>query len=325
MARAVVTGGAGFVGSSLCERLLALGWQVVAVDDLSTGRMCNLSGLLDHPQFAFLHADVTQPFTIDGPVTDVLHLASPASPFDYLALPIQTLLAGSYGTFVTLELARQKGARYLLASTSEVYGDPLEHPQRESYLGNVSCTGPRSVYDEAKRFAEATTMAFHRTHGVDTRIVRIFNTYGPRMKVGDGRAVPTMLDEALRGVSLTVSGDGTQTRSFCYIDDLVEGILVVLDQGDAEPYNLGNPDEFSILALAQHIQTLAAADPARPEGTLPITFQPLPVDDPRRRKPDIARAVALGWQPRVALAEGLQRTYQGLRERSRTDSTGESR
>jgi dTDP-glucose 4,6-dehydratase len=303
---AVITGGAGFVGTSLCERFLTDGWRVIAVDNFCTGRISNIAHLIDHPRFALITQDVVEPLQIEGPVHAVLHFASPASPMDYLALPIETLQTGSIGTLNTLELARSKGARYLLASTSEIYGDPLEHPQRESYLGNVSSTGPRSVYDEAKRFAEAATMAYRRSHRVDTRIIRIFNTYGPRMKPGDGRVVTAFLEQALRGEPLTVFGDGSQTRSFCYVDDLVEGIVRVLRSDDGDPFNLGNPTEFTILELVREVEALL--------GPQQVVLRPLPQDDPTRRQPDIARArTLLGWQPQVALREGLQRTLEGLR------------
>lgn len=306
-ARVVITGGAGFVGSSLCERFLAEGKAVVAVDNLCTGRLENIAPLLTNPDFSLLQHDVTEPFDVDGPVEAVLHFASPASPFDYLALPIETLKVGAHGTLHALELAKRKGARFLLASTSEIYGDPTEHPQRESYLGNVSSIGPRSVYDEAKRYAEAATMAYRRSFGVDTRIIRIFNTYGPRMKHNDGRVVSNFLTQALQGKPLSIFGTGQQTRSFCYVDDLVAGILAVLAHGDGQPYNLGNPNEFTMLELVEAIVHLL--------GPQQLTFHPLPQDDPTRRRPDIGRATAeLGWKPRVELAEGLERTAAGLRQ-----------
>lgn len=306
--RVVITGGAGFIGASLCERFLADGWQVLALDNLCTGRLSNLDGVREHPRFGFRQLDVSLPYEVDGAVDAVLHFASPASPFDYHALPIETLQVGANGTFHALELASRKGARFLLASTSEIYGDPLEHPQRESYYGNVSCTGPRSVYDEAKRFAEAATMAYRRSRQLDTRIIRIFNTYGPRIKASDGRVVPAFVAEALRGRPLTVFGSGQQTRSFCYVDDLVEGIVRVLERGDDQPYNLGNPVEFTVLELAEEVQ--------RQIGRTTIQFEPLPQDDPTRRKPDIQRARAgLGWEPKVPLAEGLARTIAEFRQR----------
>ncbi|MSP92072.1 MAG: SDR family oxidoreductase [Myxococcales bacterium] len=306
--RAVVTGGAGFIGSSLCERLVADGWQVLALDNFCTGRRLNLASLEGHPAFELRSHDVCDPIDIDGPVDAVLHFASPASPFDYLTLPVETLRVGSVATMHLLELARRKGARFLIASTSEIYGDPLEHPQRENYFGNVNSIGPRSVYDEAKRFAEAATMAWHRKHGVDTRIIRIFNTYGPRMKAGDGRVVPAFLSQALRGEALTVFGDGSQTRSFCFVDDLVDGVVRVLERGDAQPYNLGNPAEFTMLELVREIEKLM--------GTVQCVHMPLPIDDPTRRKPDIARAIGeLGWSPLVPLSVGLRRTADGFRTR----------
>jgi dTDP-glucose 4,6-dehydratase len=313
--RVVITGGAGFVGASLCERFVADGWQVVALDNLCTGRTSNIAHLLDNPAFQLRNQDVSEPFTVEGDVHAVLHFASPASPFDYLALPIETLKVGSYGTINALDLAQSKGAKFLLASTSEIYGDPLEHPQRESYLGNVSSIGPRSVYDEAKRFAEAATMAYRRTHGVDTRIIRIFNTYGPRIKANDGRVVPAFLAQALRGEALTVFGDGSQTRSFCYVDDLVEGIVRVLERGDHMPYNLGNPVEFTILELMHEIEALL--------GPVTIVHKPLPVDDPTRRKPDITRAIEdLDWSPQVPLREGLERTVAEFQRRHAEGTLG---
>lgn len=310
--RAVITGGAGFVGSHLCERFLADGWQVLAIDNLCTGSADNVAHLHENPNFALQVHDVAEPLRVDGPVAAVLHFASPASPFDYLALPLQTMKAGAHGTLHALELAREKGAKFLLASTSEVYGDPLVHPQREDYLGNVSCTGPRSVYDEAKRFAEAATMAYWRTHGADTRIIRIFNTYGPRMKPGDGRVITAFLAQALRGEPLTIFGDGSQTRSFCYVDDLVEGIVRVLDRGDHMPYNLGNPVEFSIRELIGEVEALL--------GPQTVTCLPLPQDDPTRRRPDIGRAREhLRWEPHVDLRAGLQRTLASLRQTLKGD------
>jgi len=304
---AVVTGGAGFLGSHLCERLLAEGHRVTCVDNLVTGRTENLDGLASHDDFRFLEHDVSRPFEIEGPVDFVLHFASPASPIDYLELPIQTLKVGSLGTHNTLGLAKAKRARYLLASTSEVYGDPLVHPQPETYWGNVNPVGPRGVYDEAKRFAEAMTMAYHRYHGLDVRIVRIFNTYGPRMRLRDGRVVPAFVQQALLGEPLTVFGDGSQTRSFCYVSDLVEGIHRLLLSDLTTPVNLGNPHEMTILEFAETIR-------AKTGSHSRIVFQPLPVDDPRTRQPDIALARAsLGWEPRVALAEGLESTIRYFR------------
>ncbi len=304
--RVVITGGAGFVGSSLCERFLADGHAVLAVDNLCTGRTSNVEHLLQNPNFTLQIRDVSEGLDVDGPVGTVLHFASPASPFDYLALPLETLKVGSVGTLNALELAKMKGARFLLASTSEIYGDPLEHPQRESYLGNVSSIGPRSVYDEAKRFAEAATMAYRRSFGTNTRIIRIFNTYGPRLKPDDGRVVTAFLAQALRGQPFSIFGDGQQTRSFCYVDDLVEGIVRVLDRGDGMPYNLGNPHEFTIMELAERVQELL--------GPQRIVYHPLPADDPKQRQPDISRAKRdLDWEPKVQLREGLEKTLVGIR------------
>jgi dTDP-glucose 4,6-dehydratase len=306
--RAVITGGAGFLGSHLCERLLAQGYEVVCVDNLVTGRTENIEHLLRRDDFTFLRHDVSKPFEIEGPVDRILHFASPASPIDYLELPIQTLKVGSLGTHNTLGLARAKGARYLLASTSEVYGDPKEHPQKESYWGNVNPVGPRGVYDEAKRFAEAMTMAYHRAHGLDVRIVRIFNTYGPRMRLRDGRVVPAFIPQALTGEPLTVFGEGKQTRSFCYVDDLVEGIWRLLESDLAEPCNIGNPHEMTILEFAETIREACGSDS-------PIVFKPLPVDDPQTRRPDITLArTRLGWEPKVSLREGLESTIRYFRE-----------
>lgn len=308
MKTAVVTGGAGFLGSHLCERLVAEGMRVVCVDNLVTGKRENLRALDGSPAFSFLRHDVSRPFEIEGPVDFVLHFASPASPIDYLELPIQTLKVGSLGTHNSLGLAKAKGARYLLASTSEVYGDPLVHPQPESYWGNVNPVGPRGVYDEAKRFAEAMVMAYHRVHGLDTRIVRIFNTYGPRMRPRDGRVVPAFVQQALSGQPLTVFGDGGQTRSFCYVDDLIEGIFRLLESDQVDPVNIGNPHEMTILQFAHAIREAVGSDS-------PIDFRPLPVDDPKTRQPDIALARrVLGWEPRVPLAEGLRRTIGYFRE-----------
>jgi dTDP-glucose 4,6-dehydratase len=305
----VVTGGAGFLGSHLCDRLLAEGHRVVCVDNLITGRERNVEHLAGEPRFRFLRQDVSTPLFVDGPVDHVLHFASPASPIDYLELPIQTLKVGSLGTHNTLGLAKAKGARYLLASTSEVYGDPLVHPQPESYWGNVNPVGPRGVYDEAKRFAEAMTMAYHRVHGLDIRIVRIFNTYGPRMRLRDGRVVPAFLQQALQGEPLTVFGDGGQTRSFCYVDDLIEGIWRLLNSDLATPCNLGNPDEMTIREFADAILRVTGS-------ASPIVHQPLPVDDPKVRQPDITLArTRLGWEPRVPLEEGLRRTVADFRQR----------
>ncbi len=308
MTTSLVTGGAGFLGSHLCERLLAEGHRVLCVDNLLTGRRANVAHLEGEPRFGFIEHNVCLPLTIDEPVDHVLHFASPASPIDYLELPIQTLKVGSLGTHNTLGLALAKGARYLLASTSEVYGDPLEHPQRETYWGNVNPLGPRGVYDEAKRFAEAMTMAYHRYHGLDIRIVRIFNTYGPRMRLGDGRVVPAFMEQALLGEPLTVFGDGSQTRSFCFVSDLVEGIWRLLNSGYGEPVNVGNPAEMTILDFARTILEVTG-------GGSEIVYEPLPEDDPKVRQPDIAVARReLGWEPRVGLREGLERTVDYFRD-----------
>ena len=306
--RAVITGGAGFVGSRLVKRLHELGWHVVVLDDLCTGDRRNLAELVDSPRLDFVQTNVSDHLVVDGPVELVLHFASPASPPDYLKRPIETLRVGSVGTMNALGLAEKSGARFLMASTSEIYGDPLEHPQRESYWGNVNSIGPRSVYDEAKRFSEAATMAWHRHRGVDTRIIRIFNTYGPGMQVADGRVVPNFICQALRGEALTVYGDGSQTRAFCYVDDLVDGILAVLERGDANPYNLGSPYEFTIGQFAELVHELV--------GGLPVVYQPLPTDDPKRRQPDITRAEnELGWSPKVPIREGLVPTIAYFKER----------
>ena len=306
--RAVITGGAGFLGSHLCERMLAEGHQVVCVDNLVTGRTENIAHLMDRGDFTFVRHDVSRSFEIDGPVDYVLHFASPASPIDYLELPIQTLKVGSLGTHNTLGLAKAKRARYLLASTSEVYGDPLVHPQNESYWGNVNPVGPRGVYDEAKRFAEAMAMAYHRTHGLEVRIVRIFNTYGPRMRLRDGRVVPAFIQQALTGEPMTVFGRGKQTRSFCYVDDLVEGIYRLLQSDLTEPCNIGNPHEMTILEFAETIRDAVGSKSE-------IQFKPLPVDDPQTRQPDITRArTRLGWEPKVPLAQGLESTIRYFRQ-----------
>jgi dTDP-glucose 4,6-dehydratase len=307
MSRVVITGGAGFLGSHLCGRALAEGHEVVCVDNLVTGRLENLKHLLDRSDIEFLEHDVTKPFEVAGPVDYILHFASPASPIDYLELPIQTLKVGSLGTHNSLGLAKAKGARFFLASTSEVYGDPQEHPQKETYWGNVNPVGPRGVYDEAKRFAEAMTMAYHRYHQVDVRIVRIFNTYGPRMRVRDGRVVPAFVQQALTGEPMTVFGEGKQTRSFCYVDDLVEGIWRLLMSDLRQPCNIGNPHEMTILEFAETIRAAVGS-------SSPIVFNPLPVDDPQTRQPDITQArEKLGWEPKVALAEGLRSTIAYFR------------
>ena len=307
MTHALITGGAGFLGSHLCERLLAEGHRVTCVDNLLTGSRENLAHLLPRPDFRFVQHDVTRPFEIEGPVDFVLHFASPASPIDYLELPIQTLKVGSLGTHNTLGLAKAKRARYLLASTSEVYGDPLVHPQPETYWGNVNPVGPRGVYDEAKRFAEAMAMAYHRTHKLDVRIVRIFNTYGPRMRRRDGRVVPAFVSQALAGEPMTVFGDGSQTRSFCYVTDLVDGLYRLLLSDITTPVNIGNPHEMTILEFAKIIREQTGS---RSE----IIFRPLPEDDPKTRQPDITVArTRLGWEPRVSLAEGLTDTIRYFR------------
>ena len=299
MSRIVVTGAAGFIGSHLCEALLARGDSVVGIDNLSTGDLHNIAHLRAM-DFEFIRHDVTQYIDVDGQVDYVLHWASPASPIDYLELPIQTLKVGSLGTHNALGLAKAKGAKFVLASTSEVYGDPLVHPQQETYWGNVNPIGPRGVYDEAKRFAEAITLAYHRTHGVDTKIVRIFNTYGPRMRLRDGRAVPAFVSQALANEDVTVFGDGTQTRSFCYVSDLVRGILSLMDANTNEPVNIGNPHELTIEEIARTIVRLVGSRSQ-------IVYRPLPVDDPKQRQPDITRArTLLGWQPEVSLEDGLR-------------------
>jgi len=305
--RVLVTGAAGFLGSHLCDRLLAQGYRVVGMDNFLTGNSANVAHLRSHPDFQLVLHDVTNFIELEGPLDAVLHFASPASPVDYLEHPIPTLKVGSLGTHKALGLAKAKGARFLLASTSEVYGDPLVHPQPESYWGNVNPVGPRGVYDEAKRFAEAMTMAYHRYHGLDTRIVRIFNTYGPRMRPNDGRVVSNFIVQALHGEPLTVYGDGSQTRSFCYVDDLVTGIVLLFERGDADPTNLGNPHEFTVRELAALVLKLTGS---RSE----IVERPLPVDDPRVRQPDIGRVrETLGWEPKVGLEEGLRRTIDYFR------------
>ena len=301
MPRTVVTGAAGFIGSHLSEALLKRGHSVIGVDNLITGDLANIAHLRDQ-DFQFIRHDVTQYIDIDGPVDCVLHWASPASPIDYLLLPIQTLKVGALGTHNALGLAKAKNARFVIASTSEVYGDPLEHPQRETYWGNVNPIGPRGVYDEAKRFAEAITLAYHRAHGVDTKIVRIFNTYGPRMRLHDGRAVPAFMSQALRNEDVTVFGDGTQTRSFCYVTDLVDGILRLMESDTHDPVNIGNPHEVTIEQIARTIISLVGS-------TSRIVYRPLPQDDPKQRQPDITRAqTLLNWQPQVELEEGLAKT-----------------
>jgi dTDP-glucose 4,6-dehydratase len=306
--RAVVTGGAGFLGSHLCRRLLERDWEVIAIDNLLTGRLSNIEDLFGQQGFTFQQYDVTNFVHVAGRVDAVLHFASPASPKDYLDEPIKTLKVGSLGTHKTLGLARSKGARYLLASTSEVYGDPLVHPQPESYWGNVNPVGPRGVYDEAKRFAEAMTMAYHRVHDVDVKIVRIFNSYGPALRPGDGRAIPNFLVQAMAGQPLTVYGDGSQTRSFTYVDDEVRGFLALLDSDQHGPMNIGNPGEYTILQLAEAIIEVTGSKSE-------IVFEPLPTDDPQVRQPDITLArTTLGWEPEIDLREGLTRTFKWYRD-----------
>ena len=307
-ARIVITGAAGFIGSHLAEALLDRGHTVIGIDNLLTGDVANIAHLANR-DFQFIRHDVTNYIYLDGPVDVVLHWASPASPIDYLELPIPTLKVGALGTHKALGLAKAKNARFVLASTSEVYGDPLEHPQTESYWGNVNPIGPRGVYDEAKRFAEAITTAYHRFHGVDTKIVRIFNTFGPRMRVRDGRAVPNFIAQALRGEDLTVYGDGSQTRSFCYISDLVDGVLRLMESDTNDPVNIGNPTEMTIARIAEEIVALTHSGSR-------IAHQELPVDDPKVRQPDIGRARALlGWEPRVPLSEGLTETIAYFRHK----------
>jgi dTDP-glucose 4,6-dehydratase len=304
----VITGGAGFVGSHLGERFLAEGHEVVCIDNLLTGHRRNFAHLLPNPRFRFIEHNISEPVQIDGPVDNVLHFASPASPVDYLTHPIPTLKVGSLGTHNALGLAKAKDARFLLASTSEVYGDPEVHPQREDYWGHVNPIGPRGCYDEAKRFAEAITMAYYRYHGVKTRIVRIFNTYGPRMRLNDGRVLPAFMGQVLRGEDLTVFGRGDQTRSFCYVTDLVDGIYRLLQIDFAEPINIGNPVEITVLELAREILAMVPGSKSK------IIYNPLPQDDPKRRKPDITRAqTLLGWNPTIDRADGLKRTLEYFR------------
>ena len=305
-ARVVITGAAGFIGSHLAETLLDRGYAVVGIDNLLTGDLANIAHLTGR-DFVFIKHDVTNYINVDGPVDVVLHWASPASPIDYLELPIQTLKVGALGTHKALGLAKAKGARFVLASTSEVYGDPLEHPQRETYWGNVNPIGPRGVYDEAKRFAEAMTVAYHRYHGVDAKIVRIFNTYGPRMRVRDGRAVPNFIGQALTGEDVTVYGDGAQTRSLCYVSDLVDGVIRLMLSNANDPINIGNPQELTIEQIARTILRLTGSSSR-------IVYRDLPVDDPKVRKPDITRATTiLGWSPKVGLEEGLGQTIEYFR------------
>ncbi|MDN0201117.1 UDP-glucuronic acid decarboxylase family protein [Streptomyces sp. S.PNR 29] len=322
--RVVITGGAGFLGSHLCDALVLRGDSVVCVDDLSTGRLANLRHLRDHPGLTFVECDVTRGVDVTGPVDAVAHLASPASPPDYLRRPLDTLAVGSRGTEHAVSLAQRHGARFLLASTSEIYGSPALHPQPEEYWGNVNPIGPRSVYDESKRYAEALTAAYARTHGVNTGIVRIFNTYGPRMRSHDGRVITNFISQALTGRPLTIYGDGSQTRSFCYVDDLVAGLVAMLDATEPGPVNLGNPEECTVAELARLVQRLTGTD-------VPIDLRPLPQDDPPRRRPVIERATrTLGWRPVTGLEEGVRRTIDwfkarpeelGERKLSRTSST----
>lgn len=308
--RAVITGGAGFLGSHLCDYLIEKGWDVLCMDSLITGVESNIAHLMSNPRFRTVRQDVTRYIDVPGPVDYVLHFASPASPVDYLKLPIQTLKVGALGTHNTLGLALAKRAKYLLASTSECYGDPQVTPQPESYWGHVNPIGPRGVYDEAKRFAEAMTMAYHRSHDVDTRIVRIFNTYGPRMRLNDGRALPNFVHQALSGQPITVYGDGKQTRSFCYVSDLVEGIYRLMMSDEHEPTNIGNPQEITILEFAEKVRALMGAK-------VEIVFEPLPQDDPKQRCPDITKARRLlGWQPRVGLDDGLRMTLEFFRKQA---------
>jgi len=307
MPRSLVTGGAGFLGSHLCDRLIAEGHDVICMDNLITGNMQNIVHLIGNPKFSFVQYDVTNYIFVDGPLDYIWHFASPASPIDYLKLPIQTLKVGSLGTHKALGLAKAKKARFFLASTSECYGDPLVHPQSEEYWGNVNPVGPRGVYDEAKRFAEAMTMAYQRFHGIETRIVRIFNTYGERMRVNDGRAIPAFMSQAIRGEELTVFGDGSQTRSVCYVSDLIDGIYRLMMSDYKLPMNVGNPEEITMLGLAKEVLALVG-------GSSKIVFRELPTDDPKVRQPDITKArKILGWEPRVARKEGLQRTLAYFR------------
>ncbi len=309
MPRTLITGGAGFLGSHLCDRLLKEGHEVLCMDNLITGDLANVDHLFGHPGFRFIKYDVTEFVHVEGGLDYILHFASPASPIDYLKLPIQTLKVGSLGTHKSLGLAKAKQARFLLASTSEVYGDPEIHPQVESYWGNVNPVGPRGVYDEAKRFAEAMTMAYHRYHGVETRIVRIFNTYGERMRVNDGRAIPAFMSQGIRGEDVTVFGDGMQTRSVCYVSDLVDGIYRLLMSDYSDPVNIGNPDEITMQELAEEIIGILGSESR-------IVHKELPEDDPKVRQPDISRArELLGWEPQVSRSEGLRRTAAYFREK----------
>jgi dTDP-glucose 4,6-dehydratase len=310
MKKTLITGGAGFLGSHLCDHFMGLGHKVICMDNLiKKENIDNVAHLLGHERFEFVKYDVTEFLYVEGQLDNILHFASLASPKDYLDYPIQTLKVGSLGTHKALGLAKEKNARFLLASTSEVYGDPKEHPQSESYPGNVDPVVPRGVYDEAKRFGEAITMAYHRTHGLETRIARIFNTYGPRMRLDDGRALPNFMVQALKGEDITIYGDGNQTRSFCYVDDLIHGIKGLLDSGEAEPVNLGNPEEISVLDFAKEILQLTGSKSR-------LVFHPLPQNDPKVRQPDITKAKkVLGWEPRVSRQEGLRRTLQYFKEK----------
>lgn len=313
--RVLVAGGAGFIGSHLVDRLLAEGFQVIAVDNLITGSLANLAHVREHPAFTFLEHDVCMPLRVDGPLDWVMNLASPASPIDYLKLPLETLKVGAMGSHTLLELARRTGAKYFFASTSEVYGDPLVHPQNESYWGNVNPIGPRSVYDEGKRYGEAMTMAYLREYGLDTRIVRIFNTYGPRNRANDGRVVPSFINQALRGEPLTVFGDGSQTRSFQYVSDLVNGFRRLMESNVTEPVNIGNPTELTVLEFARLILKLTGSQS-------PITYSPLPQDDPKVRRPDITRAKALlDWEPQVPVEHGLSETIRWYREHAEGEAS----
>ncbi|RYY19990.1 MAG: SDR family oxidoreductase [Chitinophagaceae bacterium] len=311
--RILITGAAGFLGSHLCDRFIKEGYHVIGMDNLITGNMQNIEHLFKLESFEFYHHDVSKFIHVPGPLDYILHFASPASPIDYLKIPIQTLKVGSLGTHNCLGLAKSKKARILVASTSEIYGDPMVHPQTEEYWGNVNPVGPRGVYDEAKRFQEAMTMAYHTFHGLETRIIRIFNTYGPRMRLNDGRALPAFIGQALRGEDLTVFGDGSQTRSFCYVDDLVEGIYRLLLSDYAQPVNIGNPDEISLKEFAEEIISLTGT-------TQKIVYKPLPVDDPKQRRPDITKAKeVLGWEPKVSRSEGLKVTYEYFKSLSQDE------
>ncbi len=311
--RVLITGAAGFLGSHLCDRFIKEGYHVIAMDNLITGDLRNIEHLFKLEQFEFYHHDVSKFVHVSGHIKYILHFASPASPIDYLKIPIQTLKVGSLGTHNLLGLAKDKGARILVASTSEIYGDPVVHPQNENYWGNVNPVGPRGVYDEAKRFQEAMTMAYHNFHGLETRIIRIFNTYGPRMRLNDGRALPAFIGQALRGEDLTVFGDGSQTRSFCYVDDLVEGIYRLLLSDYSQPVNIGNPNEITLKEFAEEIIRLT-------NTSQKIVYKPLPEDDPKQRRPDITRAKEiLGWEPKIDRAEGLKRTYEYFRNLPREE------